>query len=348
MPTTNLAGRAPVTPVGPPRLIGQAPCATDGAQYHDFVLEIPPCAAHQVRAVDDFRDLERGARRSKTVSLPPFPSRRRLKAMASRGGKSRGGNGGDANALRPFVQFTKIVGQVNTWLAACAASERIDQETWWQDFLRGSRRQAHQQVPPSTARRLNQFFTRPAEAQALVHAALEAATSRGVLKQPPVTYLEPAAGAGALFGLFPPAKPGVSCNVGVDIDAGLCERHGWHRADFLTASLGDLGIDSPTSHVVVITNPPFVEFVEGGASRDPTLAARFVAHALSSFGDLVVALLPARFARPEQRALVAEICTRPCRSWLVGEIIEGSKFDLAGGGKAITQPSQIVAFAAVI
>eukprot|EP00873_Tetraselmis_striata_P025714 jgi/Tetstr1/445978/TSEL_003535.t1 len=219
----------------------------------------------------------------------------------------------------------------------------------------------------SRARALNQYFTRVEEATALVAAALAAANSTlswATLPDAPHTgqelvLVEPAAGGGAIFDRLPlhlPASGGRRLpvrRIGIEIDSHYAHKHGFLHADFLRTTRQSLGLDGvPRSRVLVIMNPPFVAHGSGGSNkrsgataRDAGLAARFVVHALQDLCDLVVALLPARFAREAQRRGIADACAVPLRSWLLGDVRGGSRFDLAGcEGKEITQPSVIVAF----
>lgn len=154
------------------------------------------------------------------------------------------------------------------------------------------------------ARELNQYFISAAEGELMVKLAMEAMAD--VADDGPVVFLEPSAGGGDIVKLFPRS----SKVVGIDIDPRLAKEHGWLCADFLSlrgaSDVSELhGI--PPRNVCVVTSPPFNSNKVGQpaaasgkvgaqASNNDTLAFEFVRHAIQSFADTVVFLLPKRYA----------------------------------------------------
>ena len=182
------------------------------------------------------------------------------------------------------------------------------------------------------ARDLSQFWTSEEDAALVVAAAVErlpACGSDGArvgmdsLTDGDFAWIEPSAGAGAIFSKLPRRRAGA---VGVDIDGDLAERHGWVSADFLGLdrdqlcraafqTQGSRWCAPNTSycysrrHTVVVGNPPFTSVRSGG---DTGLAAKFIQHAVS-MADTVVMLLPGRFAKPEVQQEVLASAARSQR-----------------------------------
>lgn len=283
-------------------------------------------------SLPDFVALARGAKREKHMRLPPvsvFPLRR-FRKMSPRDDPR---------------QHTKIIALVNVFLEHCSKHAR--DKTWWQVFCEGDggdgdchggdieRRQQ--------ARAWNQYFTSAAEARTLMNVALEIMAEK---KWKPAVWLEPAAGAGDICSLFP-TNDDESRSVCVDIDPALCSEHGWLNRDFLGLSREDIFGKGPASpamaDVIVVTNPPFVAHAE--SLRDGGLAHAFVRHSLM-MGDVVLMLLPERFARREEREAAIRGCHEEERvvSRVHGEV-RRARFDLgAERFKRITQPCVVVSF----
>jgi tRNA1(Val) A37 N6-methylase TrmN6 len=98
----------------------------------------------------------------------------------------------------------------------------------------------------------NSYFTSPQLAALLWDVALRYVQPR--------TVLEPCAGDGALVRVG--RARGVRVD-GVEIDAQLCDAHGWEHADFL--------LKEPTAYDAVICNPPFSEIRQQGQNNSPSL-----------------------------------------------------------------------------
>ena len=120
----------------------------------------------------------------------------------------------------------------------------------------------------TTARDLDQFYTRPDVAARLVAELVHEVPA-------PALWLEPSAGSGAFLNVLPEPR------LGLDIDpAGP----GIVQADFLTWTPPD-----GTGPIWVVGNPPF-----GRASR---LAMRFFNHA-AAFADGIAFIVPRTFEKP--------------------------------------------------
>ena len=195
----------------------------------------------------------------------------------------------------------------------------------------------------------NQYFTPASEANAVMDVARKILAQR---LQTPTVWVEPAAGAGDICGLFPPDDDD-SRSVCIEIDPTLCSERGWLNRDFLTLAREDVfggsGQTLPaTADVIVVTNPPFVgyaESVEGKTIRDGKLAHAFVRHSLQ-LGDVVVMLLPKRFVRQDERDAAIRGCHQEER--VVSRVhgaVRQTRFELgAERYKKITQPCVIVSF----
>jgi hypothetical protein len=108
----------------------------------------------------------------------------------------------------------------------------------------------------------NSYFTSPHLAALLWDVTLRYVQPR--------TVLEPCAGDGALVRVG--RARGVRVD-GVEIDAQLCDAHGWEHADFL--------LKEPTAYDAVICNPPFSEIRQQGQnnSNGKDFALSFLVHA---------------------------------------------------------------------
>lgn len=137
-------------------------------------------------------------------------------------------------------------------------------------------RTAEQKAPAVTSRRpLDQFFTRPAVAEACL-ADLARLLSRVEMPAAPL-FIEPSAGAGAFFRGLPPDR-----RLGLDLDP----RHeGVMPQDFFTWK-PELPVER--ARVVVVGNPPF-------GKRGRT-AVRFFLKA-ASFADTIAFIVPVNFRK---------------------------------------------------
>lgn len=119
---------------------------------------------------------------------------------------------------------------------------------------------------------LDQFYTRPAVAQACYSSLLAYLAAEG-MDSTSFTYLEPSAGRGAFLDILPP-----QARIGLDIQSQSPEIE---EADFL--SWAPEAIDMP---IVVVGNPPF--------GYRAWLALEFVNHA-ATFAEYIGFILPMAF-----------------------------------------------------
>lgn len=124
-----------------------------------------------------------------------------------------------------------------------------------------------------TARLLDQFYTKPAVAEACL-AFLQAYLAQHPLGTP--FFIEPSAGAGAFLRRLPPDR-----SLGLDI-APKCHAV---TADFFDFTPGPL----VTYPLVVVGNPPF--------GRNSSLALRFINKA-AEFAQVIAFILPRTFRKP--------------------------------------------------
>ena len=285
------------------------------------------------RSLADFVALSRAVRREKDMEPPPqggFPLRRFRKMSPDDDPR----------------QHTKIIALVNAFLSHC--SEHAQNKPWWQVFCvssRGGGNSDSKQRLRAQAKAWQQYFTPATEAAAVMDVARKILRNKGGMM--PSVWVEPAAGAGDICGLFPGDG---SRSVCIDIDPKLCLEYGWRNGDFLRLSREDILCSGAkallplTKDVVVVTNPPFVAYsVDTVEGRDGGLAHAFVRHSLK-LGDVVVMLLPERFVRQEERDAATHGCEGRVVSQVHGEA-RCTRFDLGQERfKTITQRTVIVSF----
>lgn len=145
------------------------------------------------------------------------------------------------------------------------------------------------------SRLLSQFFTKDHVAQHVVDTTRKLITGQKN-NWNTMTFLEPAAGDGALYYLMPPRK-----RIGVEVDADLCKKHGYLYCDlanggFLDLTRKDLGLDRvPSEKVVCIMNPPFSQPRWVGRSRN--IALEFFNHA-ATMADTIAWICGTTARRP--------------------------------------------------
>ena len=253
-----------------------------------------------VRTADDFAGLDRRLRRAGAAGPPP-PRAKLLKARPDAG-----------RALLATLQAA------DAWLGqarALALAGGPETEAIWRDFcdpqltpgygrVLAHRGQVHSADGAGAdgggaggdggqARRLQQYFTAPAAAEALCAGVLELlGGAEAALAS--YRFIDPAAGDGALLEALPP-QAGRRC--GVDLDAALAAKHNWIQGDFLALDpdqLRELAGAEPPARVVVVANPPFSgRDREGNVAKD--LPVRFLARALE-LADTVAMIMPPRYA----------------------------------------------------
>lgn len=282
-------------------------------------------------SISEFVALARGARRRHhPKSLPPFPLRKFRKLSPKDDPRNH----------------IKTIALVNKFLQDC--SEQAKHEAWWQVFCCGEGFPNIMSERRQKVRAWNQYFTPSIDAHALMD------VTKGILAEmgkSPSVWVEPAAGAGAICSLFP---NNISLSVCIEVDPMLCDKYGWYNHNFLTLSRaeilqisGNFSMSLPAKDdVVVVTNPPFVEYSEsddGEPTRDGALAAKFVRHSLQ-LGNIVVMLLPERFTKQEVRDAAIFGCEGCVTSKVHGEV-RRTHFHLGQEKfKKITQPCVIVSF----
>lgn len=135
--------------------------------------------------------------------------------------------------------------------------------------------------PASSARALDQFYTRPEVAAWCVDLTLKIV---GSFKKSEALYIEPSAGAGAFLDVLPHPRLG--------IDVAPAQKHAEIiKGDFLQWAPSR----QEKRKIIVVGNPPF--------GKNASMALRFLNHA-ASFAHYVAFILPRTF---EKRSLQARI-----------------------------------------
>lgn len=149
----------------------------------------------------------------------------------------------------------------------------------------------------SRAQQLSQFFTCDSTARWCTDILLNLLNTQRK-RMNSLVFIEPSAGDGAFVGCF----PSESRQIAIEVDPDLVARHdGYILADlendgFLGMTRADLGLlKTPTSHVVVLGNPPFSRPQSRGRSN--IISLDFLNHACT-MADTVAMVLGCTFRRP--------------------------------------------------